>query len=62
MRVEEYTIDDDRESTIPGVTLSEVNERLLQALWDELNGEIRTTTEALRKKRSEPPERPTEKG
>lgn len=46
---------DDRESTLPGNTLAEVNDRQLSFWLDELIAEVGETTAALRRKRSDPP-------
>lgn len=52
---DDYTLDDDRSSTLPGVTLAEINDRCFAGLLDELGEEMRETLAALRKKRSDPP-------
>lgn len=46
---------DDRESTLPGNTLAEVNDRQFLGWLDALIAEVGETSAALRKKRSDPP-------
>lgn len=58
--VDDYTLDDDRSSTLPGVSLAEINDRCFAGLLDELGEEMRETLAALRKKRSDPPRPPEE--